>query len=208
MPKRILLTGFGPFAKEKMNPSGKAVTQLNGRTVRGVKIVGVELPVIFGEAFDVLRDKIDEVKPIALLSSGVAAGRAEISIERVAINVMDARTTTDNKGKKPRDEPIIKNGPAAYFTTLPFRQIVSDLARAGIPAVVSNTAGTHLCNYAMYVGRHYIETEDFRIPAGFIHLPQTPDQIVGRHGMASMSLNVITKALEVAALRTILSVRG
>ncbi len=207
MPKRILLTGFGPFAKEKMNPSGKAVTQLNGRSVLGVKIVGVELPVIFGEAYDVLGKKIDKVKPLALISSGVAAGRAEISVERAAINVMDARKTPDNMGKKPRDEPIVKNGPAAYFTTLPFRQIVRDLTKAGIPAVVSNTAGTHLCNYAMYVGRHYVETKDLRIPAGFVHLPQTPDQIIGRHDMASMSQDVITKALEVAARRTILSVR-
>ena len=113
MPKLILLTGFGPFAKEKVNPSGRAATQLNGQSVLGVKIVGAELPVIFDEAYDVLREKIDEVKPIALISSGVAAGRAEISVERVAINVMDTRTTPDNKGKKPRDKPIIKNGPAA-----------------------------------------------------------------------------------------------
>ncbi len=184
------------------------MTQLNGRSVLGVKIVGEELPVIFGEAYGVLREKIDEVKPIALISSGVAAGRAEISVERVAINVMDARKTPDKRGKKPRDESIVKNGPAAYFTTLPFRQIVRDLTEAGIPAVISNTAGTHLCNYAMYVGMHYVETKDLRIPAGFVHLPQTPDQIIGRHGMASMSLDVITKALEVAARRTILSVRG
>jgi pyroglutamyl-peptidase len=191
-----------------VNPSGKAVAELNRRSVLGVKIVGAELPVIFGEAYDMLKEKIDEVKPIAIISSGVAAGRAEISVERVAVNVMDTTNVPDNKGVKPRDEPIIKNGPAAYFTTLPFRAIVKDLGTAGIPAVVSNTAGTHLCNYAMYVGRHYVETDNLRIPSGFIHLPQTPDQIMGRRGLPSMSLDLIVRSLEIAARRTILSIRA
>ncbi len=190
-----------------MNPSGRAVTQLNGRSVLGVKIVGAELPVIFGEAYDVLREKIDEAKPIAVISSGVAAGRTEISVERVAINIMDARTTPDNKGKKPRDEPIIKNGPAAYFTTLPFRAIISDLTKAGIPAALSNSAGTHLCNYSMYVGLHHVAKSDLQIPAGFIHVPQTPDQAVNRTSIPSMSLETIKKALEISVRRTILSVR-
>jgi len=183
------------------------VTKLNGRSVLGVRIVGAELPVVFGEAYNVLREKIDEVKPIAVISSGVAAGRAEISIERVAINVMDTRNTPDNTGKKPRDEPIIRNGPAAYFTMLPFREIVKDLARAGIPAVVSNSAGTHLCNYAMYAGLHYVKTKSLRIPSGFIHVPQTPDQAVNRTSLPSMSLETIERALEISARRTILSVR-
>ncbi len=173
-----------------------------------MKIVGVELPVIFGEAGNMLMKKIDEVKPIAIISSGVAAGRPEISVERVAINVMDTNKTPDNTGVKPKDEPITKNGPAAYFTTLPFRAIAKDLAKAGIPAVVSNTAGTHLCNYAMYVGRHYVETNDLRIPSGFIHVPQTPDQIMDRRGLASMSLDLIVRSLEVAVRRTVLSIRA
>lgn len=197
------MTGFGPFAKEKVNPSGRAVTLLNGHSILGVRIVGVELPVVFGEAFEVLKEQIDRVKPIALISSGVAAGRPEISVERVAINVMDTRNTPDNEGKKPKDESIIKNGPAAYFSTLPIRAIARDLAKAGIPAVISNTAGTHLCNYSMYVGQHYIAQNDLGIPAGFIHIPQTPDQTIGRRGMPSMSLENIVKALEISAKRTI-----
>lgn len=184
------------------------MTQLNGRSILGAKVVGAELPVIFGDAYDVLREKIDEVKPIAIISSGVAAGRAEISVERVAINVMDTKTIPDNKGKKPRDEPIIEKGPAAYFTTLPFRKIVKDLTKAGIPAIVSNTAGTHLCNYAMYVGLHHVATKDLEIPSGFIHVPQTPDQIAGRRDMPSMSLDLTVKALEIAVRRTILSGLG
>jgi pyroglutamyl-peptidase len=206
MARRILLTGFGPFSKERVNPSGLAVTKLNGESVLGVKIVGVELPVVFREAGNVLIEKIDEVKPIAIISSGVAAGRPEINVERVAINVMDTHDTPDNKGVKPKDEPIVKDGPAAYFTTLPFRRIVKDFAKEGIPAVVSNTAGTHLCNYAMYMGRHYTETKNLRIPSGFIHVPQTPDQTLSRRGMPSMSLDVITEALRVATRGTIRSV--
>lgn len=191
-----------------MNPSGRAVTRLNGRSILGVRIVGAELPVIFGEAFDVLKEKIVEVNPIALISSGVAAGRADISVERVAINVMDTRTTPDNKGKKPKDEPIITNGPAAYFTTLPFREIVKDLTKAGIPAGVSNTAGTHLCNCAMYAGLHYVKTRSLEIPTGFIHVAQTPDQVAGRREMPSMSLDLTVKGLEIAVRRTVLSVLG
>ncbi len=208
MAKRILLTGFGSFAKEKINPSGRAVTQLNGKSVLGVKIVGVELPVVFGAAGNMLMKKIAEVKPIAIISSGVAAGRPEISVERVAINIMDTAKTPDNKGAKPKDERIIKNGPAAYLTALPFRAIVKDLAMAGIPAVVSNTAGTHLCNYAMYVELHYVETNDLQIPSGFIHVPQTPDQIIDRRGLPSMSLDLIVRSLKIAVRRTVLSIRA
>ncbi len=205
MAKRILLTGFGPFAREKVNPSGRAVTSLNGKSVLGVKIVGVELPVVFREAGSLLMEKIDEVNPIATISSGVAAGRAEINVERVAINVMDTRNTPDNRGMKPKDEPIIKEGPAAYFTTLPFRAIISDLTKVGIPAALSNSAGTHLCNYSMYVGLHHIAKRGLRIPTGFIHVPQTPDQTVNRTGVPSMSLENIKKALGVAVKRTIQS---
>ncbi len=205
MPRKFLLTGFGPFSKEKVNPSGVAVRNLDGHLVLGVKLVGVELPVVFEEAYATLREKIISERPIGLISSGVASGRAEVSIERVALNVMDA-PTGHNKGEKPKDEPIVKNGPAAYLSTLPFRAILRDLSKAEIPAVISNTAGTHLCNYMMYVGQYHIATKGLRIPSGFIHVPQTPDQTVGRRGMPSMSLDIIVKALQIAVRRTIRSV--
>ena len=207
MAKRILLTGFGPFAKERVNPSGRAVTKLNGESILGVKIVGVELPVVFREAGNLLIEKIDEEKPIAVISTCVAAGRPEINVERVAINVMDAINTPDHKGVKPKDEPISKNGPADYFATLPFRVIISDLTKAGIPAALSNSAGTHLCNYSMYVGLHHLDKSGLRIPAGFIHVPQTPDQTVKRTSVPSMSLENTEKALEISPRRTILSTR-
>lgn len=202
MPKKLLLTGFEPFGKEKINPSGLAVRELNGNRISGVAIVGVELPVAFQKAGKLLQQSIHEVRPVAVISSGVAAGRSQISLERVAINVMDA-PRGDNEGRKPRDEPILRDAPAAYFSTLPIRSIVRDLTRAGIPAAISNTAGTHLCNYSMYAGLHYVASENLRIPCGFIHLPQTPDQVVRRHGMPSMSLDTIVQALEIAAKRTL-----
>ncbi len=202
MPKKLLLTGFEPFGKEKVNPSGLVVRQLNGNRISGVEIVGVELPVAFQKAGKLLRQSIQEARPAAVISTGVAAGRSQISLERVAINVMDA-PTGDNEGEKPRDEPIFRDGPAAYFSTLPIRSVVRDLTRAGIPAVVSNTAGTHLCNYSMYAGLHYVASENLRIPCGFIHVPQTPDQVVRRHGLPSMSLDTIIRALKIAAKRTL-----
>lgn len=165
----VLLTGYEPFAEHDTNPSERLATHFDGETIDGVEIIGRVLPVEFERVENELLDTIDEVRPDGVLSMGLAAGRSAISVERVAINVADAGETPDNDGTSPHDERITPEGPDAYFASVPVVGCVETLLEDGIPARVSNTAGTHCCNYALYTARHHTD-----LPAGFVHLPYTP----------------------------------
>jgi pyroglutamyl-peptidase len=173
----ILLTGFGPFAKVERNPSEQIVEALGGSRVDGHDVLGRILPVSAAQTPAAVRTAIAETTPALAFLLGVAPGRAALTIERMAVNVFDFEDP-DNDGEQPVDIPIEPDGPVAYFATLPVRRIVEAWRAAGIPGALSNTAGTYLCNAAMYSALH--ATADERLPAGFVHLPSLPEEVAGQ----------------------------
>lgn len=195
---RVLITGFEPYGKEEHNPSREIAIKLDGSEIDGSKIFGAEMPVSYKKIKEVLIEKIKEVKPKIIINLGLSPGVSYIRLERVAINIMDAGP--DNDGYRPIDEPIEPEGPAAYFSTIPIKKIVENLKKEGIPAAISNSAGTFLCNCIMYHTLHYIFTENLNAIAGFIHVPYTPKQAAEKekHPPASLSLNLTEKAVRIA----------
>jgi pyroglutamyl-peptidase len=194
--KRVLVTGFEPFGGESVNPSLEAVKRLGTLGMDGVELETLEVPCVFQDAIATLAGAMRRVRPDIVICVGQAGGRAEISVERVAINVDDARIP-DNAGRQPIDEPIIADGPAAYFSTLPIKAIVAALHTVGIPAAVSQTAGTYVCNHLFYGLAHLIATEFPDTRGGFIHIPYLPEQAVRHPGAPGMPLEMVVKALQV-----------
>ncbi|BEM76503.1 pyrrolidone-carboxylate peptidase [Serratia marcescens] len=194
--QKVLITGFEPFGGERLNPSWEVVKQLNDMELVGTRIVARQLPCVFGAALDALNAAIDEVQPVMVLAIGQAGGRTDITIERVAINVDDARIP-DNQGQQPVDEPIVAGGPAAYFSTLPIKAMVSAMREAGIPAAVSQTAGTYVCNHVMYGLLHRLSGQR-EVKGGFIHIPYLPEQAAAHPGAPSMAASTVLFALELA----------
>jgi pyroglutamyl-peptidase len=203
----ILLTGFEPFDQDAINPSWEAARALDGWRCRGATVHARRIPCAFGAALRELDAAIDALAPALVIATGQAGGRGEITPERIAINVDDGRIG-DNAGRQPIDEPVIAGAPAAYFSTLPIKAIVRELRAEGIPAAVSNTAGTFVCNHLFFGLMHRIATRpvaaDMR--GGFIHLPCLPEQAARQPGLASMSLDVMIAALRIA-VATALAVR-
>lgn len=201
---RILVTGFDPFGGEPVNPALEALNRLP-TTLGTHTIERRPLPTMFHRALDVLGDAVRTLRPDILICVGQAGGRTELSIERVAINVDDARIP-DNDGRSPIDQPIVPGGPAAYFTNLPIKAMVQALGEAGIPAKVSNTAGTFVCNHVFYGAMHLVATEFPAMRAGFIHIPFLPEQVARHPGQPSMAVETVIAgliaAIEVAAGRT------
>ena len=189
---KIIVTGFDPFGGEKINPSIECVKALP--EIEGVELIRLELPTVFKESAKRLNDVIKDVKPDAVLSVGQAGGRAGITLERIAINVDDARIP-DNISQQPIDETIQTEGEAAYFTTLPIKRIVKAIREAGIPAEVSNTAGTFVCNHIMYQALFAATKADKPFKAGFMHIPFIPEQTADK---PSLPLEESTKALQMA----------
>lgn len=202
--KTILITAFEPFDGETLNPSWEAVRQLDRRELAGATVIARQLPCAFGQSLTVLQQTIESVQPVMVLAVGQAGGRAEVSVERIGINVDDARIA-DNCGQQPIDRPIAAEGPAAYFATLPIKAMVAAIREAGIPAAVSQTAGTYVCNHVMYGLLHYLHQHRPQVRGGFIHIPYLPEQAVAHPGQASMSADSVIRALE-AALTAALSV--
>lgn len=195
MTSTVLLTGFEPFNKETINPSWEAVRALAGWEGEGFIVEVRQLPCVFGAAQDVLKDAIASLKPVVVIAVGQAGGRVDLSVERIAINIDDA-PIPDNAQRQLVDEPIVAGGPAAYFSTLPIKAIVRALREAGLPASVSQTAGTFVCNHAFYGLMHH--TAGSAIKAGFIHIPYLPQQAARHPGAASMSLAEVIRGLKVA----------
>lgn len=207
MPKRtfpiVLLTGFAPFGGESVNPSWQAVSVLDGECIADHRVVARVLPVEFGVALAVLHDAIRETSPALVLCVGQAGGRAQLSIERIAINVDDARIA-DNNAVSPVDIPIVADGPAGYFATLPIKAMLAALHDAGIPAEVSQTAGTYVCNHVFYGLMHALR--DSNVRGGFIHIPYAPEQAARHPGAASLPIETVIAALRIA-LHTALTTR-
>ena len=191
----ILLTGFEPFDQDLVNPSWEAVRQLDGMQLDDdVRIVARRLPCAFATAGDYLAQLIAELSPVMVIATGLGPGRSDISIERVAINVNDARIP-DNLGAQPIDTAVVVGGPAAYFTTLPIKAMVKAVRQAGVAASVSQTAGTFVCNQVFYRLQHLLAGTAVR--SGFIHVPALPEQVVGS-GQPSMALAILVDGLQVA----------
>jgi pyroglutamyl-peptidase len=194
--RTVLLTGFEPFNGAAINPSWEAVRALDGWSGPGFTVVARQLPCVFRTAVDVLREAVAGVQPDIVIAVGQAGGRSEISLERVAINVDDA-SIRDNAGNQPVDAPIVADGPAAYFTTLPVKAIVKALRLRGFPAGVSQTAGTFVCNHVFYGLMHHAVGQPLK--AGFIHVPFLPEQAADRpERPPSMALRDIVDALRIA----------
>jgi len=195
--KKILVTGFNPFGGEPVNPALEAVKLLDGKVITGYEVITKEIPTVFGKAIASLKEAIEEIHPDMVICVGQAGGRSTITPERVAINMDDARIP-DNEKNQPIDAEIVQGGPAAYFTKLPVKAMVQKMNENGIPASVSNTAGTFVCNHIFYGLMNYLDTSGRDIRGGFIHIPFIPEQIVRNPGHPSMSLELIVKGLELS----------
>ena len=193
---RVLLTGFDPFGGDSTNPSYEAVKRVPD-TIDGIEVIKKEIPTVFRKSIEILEQSIEEYKPDIVICVGQAGGRYDITIERVAINIDDARIP-DNEGNQPIDEPIFADGDAAYFSSLPIKAITNEIKKEGIPASVSNTAGTFVCNHIMYGLLYLIDKKYNNIKGGFIHVPFLPDQVLNRPNTPYMSLEYIAKALTIA----------
>jgi pyroglutamyl-peptidase len=170
---RILVTGFEPFGGQSLNPSWEVARALHGLKLQGAQVTAVQLPCVFAQALPALQQALAQHSPDIALALGQAEGRCDFSVERVAINVMDARIA-DNAGAQPIDVPVIAGGPAAYFSTLPIKSLVAGLRAGGFPASVSQTAGTFVCNQVFYALQHTLA--GLGVHSGFMHLPLLPEQ--------------------------------
>jgi pyroglutamyl-peptidase len=204
----ILLTGFEPFGGEGSNPSWAAAVQARGLLeAEGLDVAAVELPCVFGESINVLNAALERHRPELVICVGQAGGRARVSLERVAINCDDARVP-DNAGNQPVDQEVVPGGPAAYFSTLPIKAALDALRMSGIPAEVSQTAGTYVCNHIFYALMHSLTisagSAATTVRAGFVHVPYETHQVPRGNGTPSMPAGTMAAALAVV-VRTALS---
>jgi pyroglutamyl-peptidase len=203
----ILLTGFEPFGIYAENPSADVAKALDGRTVGAGLVRSAVLPVDHARAAVRVAELVDELAPDAIVHLGLAGARARIALERVAVNVMDFEIA-DNAGYRAAGEPCVAGGPAAYFSTLPLGPILEALTADGVPAYVSASAGTYLCNQTFYTTRHLLEARGARTPAGFIHLPLSPSMVAATGlDQPSMDVPLMIRAVEIA-LRVIAQPTG
>ena len=226
--KKLLLTAFTPFDGERINPALEAVKLVKNK-IGNLEIIKLEVPTVFGKSIETVREAIEREKPDFVLSIGQAGGRAEITPERVAINLDDARIS-DNEGNQPIDEPIFPDGENAYFSTLPVKAMVEAIRKEGLPSSLSNSAGTYVCNHLMYGILYFIHNEycshsarylidnnaqhksssllfseeerSSVVKAGFIHVPYIPEQVKDKKEMPALPLSDIVRGLE-AAIRAV-----
>lgn len=192
----ILLTGFEPFGGEAINPSWEVARALQGQVIGGAVVQSRCLPTAFATAPAALAAALDEVEPRLVIALGQASGRTEISIERVAVNLIDARIA-DNAGERPQDVPVRAQAPAAYFSTLPIKAMRNGLRAAGHPAGLSLTAGAFVCNQVFFELQHQLAGRDVR--SGFIHIPALPEQAARTQPtVASMGLAAQVEAIKLA----------
>jgi pyroglutamyl-peptidase len=189
---KIMITGFGRFGNHKNNPT-KEILRILPKSIYGHELIKVELPVIFDECYDYLKQFIDIHQPDAIIMLGLAGGSKTIRLERIAVNLKDAKIA-DNIGSKPLDEPIIKNGKNAYFSTLPLREMEAILIDKEIPVSISNSAGLFVCNNIFYHVMHRVDQEDKIRYAGFIHLPYMDEDKTDQDAF-SMPLYTLNEAV-------------
>lgn len=202
---KILVTGFDPFGGETKNPALEVVKKLPDG-IEGASIIKLEIPTVFGKSAGVMKEAIRKENPNYVLSIGQAGGRYGLTPERVAINLDDARIP-DNEGNQPIDMQIQPDGENAYFSQLPLKAMVKAMKEAGVPASISNSAGTFVCNHIMYQTLYLTHSEYPNVKAGFIHIPFLPEQVTERPGTASMSLNDMVKGV-IATIKAIIAYDG
>lgn len=193
---KLLLTAFDPFGGETVNPAQEAVKMVSSR-VGNVEVIKCVVPTVFGKSIETVAAAIEDCRPDAVLCIGQAGGRADLTPERIAINLDDA-SIADNEGNRPVDTPIFPDGKPAYFSTLPVKAMVAAIRAAGIPASLSNTAGTFVCNHLMYGVLYTLEKYYPGVRGGFLHVPYIPSQVTGGRGIPSISAADIVRGLEAA----------
>ncbi|MEB6550452.1 pyroglutamyl-peptidase I [Heyndrickxia sporothermodurans] len=198
MRKKVLITGFDPFGQDQINPALEAIKRFKDRIIENVEVVTLEVPTVFHESIKVVIKAIELHQPDVVICVGQAGGRTQITPERVAINIDDARIP-DNRQKQPIDEAIVENGPVGYWSSLPIKRIVHNMKKSGIPSAISNSAGTFVCNHLFYGVMNYIEKNTPHIRGGFIHIPFIPEQTINNNA-PSLSLDVIVRGLEIAII--------
>lgn len=205
--KKLLVTGFEPFGEDKINPTQVLINALKEEKFECTQIYLEVLPVSFKKVNKFLKELFDKIKPDYAIHLGLAGGRSAISIERVAVNIMDARIP-DNDNFQPIDEPIIEDGPSAYFSTLPVKEVLYELRNKGIPTVISNSAGLYVCNEVMYLSLYYSDKLGYPAKTGFIHVPYFPEQVVQKfsdlgQNLPSMSFDLQLKAVQFIIKKTL-----
>lgn len=193
---KLLLTAFDPFGGDKVNPAQEAVKIVKDK-IGEIEVVKVEVPTVFGKSIETVAKAIEKERPDAVLCIGQAGGRFDITPERVAINIDDARIK-DNEGNQPINTPIFEDGEPAYFSSLPIKAMVKSINNIGLPASVSNTAGTFVCNHLMYGVLYTIAKKYPGVRGGFMHVPFIPEQVVTRPNTPSMSILDIVRGIEAA----------
>lgn len=193
---KVLVTGFEPFGGEMINPAQKAVESLPN-TIDGATIIKLIIPTVRYKATELIEKAIQVEKPDIVISIGQAGGRFAITPELVAIN-FDDFAIADNAGNQPHNEPIQADGAPAYFATLPLQAIVTALRQQNIPAERSTTAGTFVCNHVFYGVSYFLAKNYPHIKNGFIHIPYTTSQVLNKRNTPYMSLDDITRGLEIA----------
>lgn len=193
---KILVTGFDPFGGEAINPAIESVKSLPDN-IAGAQIIKLEIPTIVHKSLRKIEEAIEKHNPDMILSIGQAGGRSDLTVERVGINIDDCRIK-DNAGNQPIDEVIYEDGPSAYFVNLPIKAMVNNIQKVGIPASISNTAGTFVCNHVTYGVRYLVDKKFKGKKSGFIHIPYLPQQVVDKKNQPSMDLNLIVKGITAA----------
>ncbi|MGK4585643.1 pyroglutamyl-peptidase I [Kitasatospora sp. HPMI-4] len=176
---RVLLTGFEPFDGAVLNSSWEAVRLAAGNPPDGLEVIPRRLSCVFGQAADELRAAVRDSEPDLVVCVGQADGRPDLSVERIAVNIDDARIP-DNAGRQPVDQPVVPGGPAGYFATLPVKACVAAIRAAGLPASLSHSAGTFVCNHVFYALMHLLAARYPAVRGGFVHVPALPSQVLGR----------------------------
>lgn len=193
---KILVTGFDPFGEETVNPAIESVKKLPNE-INGTEIIKLEIPTVRFKALEKIEEAIIKENPDVILSIGQAGGRSDITVERVGINCDDFRIP-DNDGNQVIDKPVYEDGENAYFSNLPIKAMVETIKSKGVPASVSNTAGTFVCNHVLYGVQYLIDKKYPNKKSGFIHIPFLPEQVLDKKDMPSMSVDTIVKGLTTA----------
>lgn len=192
---KVMITGFDPFGGESVNPAYEAVKLLPD-TIAGAEIIKVEIPTVYTKSGMAVEAGIEQHNPDIVLCIGQAGGRSSVQVEKVAINLAEARIK-DNEGNQPMDTPLHEDGETAYFTNLPVKAMVNAVRAAGIPSHISYTAGTFVCNDVMYHLLYLINKKYSHIRGGFIHVPYALEQVIDKPVQtAAMPVETISKALE------------
>ncbi|WP_405131534.1 pyroglutamyl-peptidase I [Paenibacillus sp. FSL H8-0317] len=203
---KILISGFEPFGGDAVNPTGALMDALANEVIEGAELKTVLLPVRFDECADLLIAEMEAYRPDVVIACGLAKGRTSITPERIAVNVKDIPpgSYADNQGQRPVDEPIVDGSPDGLFSTLPIRAMVDDMSAAGIPAAVSNTAGTYICNNTMYRVLDHIRIGQLPIRTGFVHFPASTEMAVLQPSVPSLPIPMMLDALRIM-IRTVVA---